>query len=144
MPPSATDEKKWERALVAARSVMGGDGVEPDSPEYPGKQAIRQVQHRLTPDEVRQIGEQYQTGLSIRVLANTWHINRETVRFALKRAGVPTRKVELTEQQLAEAHRLRLEGWSLNKLGQHFSVDPKTMKRRLSLDEEQHASPTAG
>lgn len=92
---------------------MVGDGVQPCSPEYPGKQSIRQVQHRLTPDEVRQIGEEYQAGISIRHLADTWHISRETVRLALKRAGVPTRKVELTEKQLGDARRLQLEGWSL-------------------------------
>jgi hypothetical protein len=55
------------------------------------------------------------------------------VSLALKRGDVPTRKVELSERQLAEARRLRLdEGWSLNKLGRHFGVDPKTMKRRLA------------
>jgi len=134
VPPSATDEKKWERALAAARPVQGGTASEHRSTEFPGKQAIKQSQHRLTPEEIREIGEEYQADLSIRQLAEKWQINRETVRLALKRAGVDARKPKaLTDLELQEARALYEGGTSLNRLGRIYGIDPKTMKRRLDV-----------
>lgn len=128
----ATDQNKHSRAASLARQVL--QGRFPPRPSRASALQVRQVQHRLTAAEVDQIAEQYREGTSTYALAKQWKINRDTVTLALRRAGIATRRPRaLTPQQLAEARRLQEEGWSLNRLGRHFGVDPKTMKRRLAF-----------
>jgi hypothetical protein len=87
----------------------------------------------LTSAEVEQITAEYRGGEALRMIAQRWGINRETARLALKRAGVPTRRRgDIARSSLEEARRLRGAGWSLNRLGKEFGVDPKTMKKHLS------------
>jgi len=43
-----------------------------------------------------------------------------------------TRPRTLTKSQLEEAARLQGDGWSMNRLGAKFGLDPKTMKVRLA------------
>ena len=129
--PSETDQKKGESALRLAQSVMAGEIATPTERE--GVRVIHQAQRRLTKDEVEQIGAQYCGGRSTYELTKEWGVNRETISLALRRAGVPTRHPRLTDEQLKEALRLHRDGWSLNRLGQKFGLDPKTMKKRLAL-----------
>lgn len=96
------------------------------------RQRLEQTQHHLTAREIAEIGAQYGTGASTYKLAERWGINRDTVTLALKKAGVEVReRGQLTPLQLQEARRLQAEGWSLNRLGRRFGLDPKTMKKRL-------------
>jgi len=125
--------QKYEQALRAAERLLAGDLPTPvAAPDYEPTRRIRQAQHRLTSDEISAIGEEYQAGMSTREIAEARKINRETVSLALRRAGIPTRKLEISAEQLAEAAELRTEGWSLNRLGKRFGVDPKTIKKRLA------------
>lgn len=131
---SDTDEKKWATALSAARDVLAGSPA-PNAPQYEGTQSIRQEQRRLTPDETRAVAADYLAGASMREIAASWNINRETVAAALRRAGVEARQPKsLTAEQLAEASSLLEAGWSLNRLGRMYGIDPKTMKKRLAGD----------
>ncbi|HTN57386.1 MAG TPA: hypothetical protein VL043_03875 [Protaetiibacter sp.] len=131
VPLSETDEKKWVMALDAAQGVLA-KGPAPSAPDYEGKQSIRQVQRRLTPDETRAVANEYLAGSSMHEISARWVINRETVAAALKRAGVGTRQPKtLTNDELQEAAALFESGWSLNQLGKKFGIDPKTMKKRL-------------
>jgi DNA-binding NarL/FixJ family response regulator len=125
-------EKQLAQALKAARELLSSEApVSVRDPDYEPTRRNRQAQHRLTPDEVDQIGKEYRAGMSIREIAMTRKLHRETAALAVRRAGVPTRKVELSEIQLSEAASLYAEGWSLNQLGKRYGVDPKTIKKRL-------------
>jgi DNA-binding CsgD family transcriptional regulator len=97
-----------------------------------------QAQHRLTQAETEQIAAEYRTGGTLPQIAKRWCINRETARLALTRAGEPVReRGALTPSMLEEALRLRAEGWSLNRLGAKFGIDPKTMKKLLTADRQE-------
>ena len=78
------------------------------------------------------IAAQYQSGISTYELAKCWGINRQTVTSAIARAGIPIRKVNLTDSRLREAYELNSQGWSLNRLGKKYGMDPKTMKKLLA------------
>lgn len=104
------------------------------APDYEAKRQVRQPQHRLTPDEITAVSEEYRAGLSMREIAEIRKINRETVALALQPAGILTRNPKaLTTTQLSEAASLYAEGWSLNRLGRKYGIDPKTMKKRLAM-----------
>jgi len=79
------------------------------------------------------IAAQYRGGKTTYELASDWQINRATVTMALKRVSEPVRRPRtLTKSQLEEAARLQADGWSMNRLGAKFRLDPKTMKVRLA------------
>jgi hypothetical protein len=127
-------ENKYEQVLRVAEQLLTGEQASAvGDRDYAPTRKIRQAQHRLTDVEIREIGEEYQAGMTIPEIANNRKINRDTASLALRRAGVPTRKVDLSPAQIAEAAGLYAEGWSLNRLGRRYGVDPKTMKKRLSV-----------
>ncbi|WP_157593798.1 hypothetical protein [Rathayibacter tritici] len=128
---SATNQKRWERALVAARTEINR-GKEPEKAAPPvGVRALRQRQVRLSGEQKAKLAAEYAAGGNIRQLATSWGVSREAVRSALRQQHVPVRQVVLTERQLEDAASLKTRGWSLNRLGALYGVDPKTMKARL-------------
>lgn len=132
VPLGATDQNKQLRVLQAVRAVLEGRAVRAESNDGPRK-ALAQTQHRLTQAEIAQIAAEYRAGDTLPQIAKRWGINRETARLALTRAGEPVRKHgTLSSSMLQEALRLQNEGWSLNKLGAKFGIDPKTMRKRLT------------
>lgn len=132
VPLGATDQNKHRQVLVAVRQLAAMPSA------YRERAAARrkvptQAQRRLNRAEIEQIAAEYQTGEALQEVAKRWGINRETARLALRRAGVSARKHgEIEPSLLAEARRLRVDGWSLNQLGARFGIDPKTMKKRLA------------
>lgn len=64
----------------------------------------------------------YQAGARVGDLARRFKVHRTTVTNLIKRSGVPFRPPGLDPADLPEAIRLYEAGWSLAKLGQHFSV----------------------
>ena len=77
--PSETDQKKGERALRLAQSVMAGETAA--TSEREGVRVIHQPQRRLTKDEVEQIGVQYRSGRSTYQLAGEWSVNLCVINF---------------------------------------------------------------
>lgn len=132
MHPSESDKNKHEKALRLAVEIVAGDVRSLPVTPVDGVCTIRQPQRRLSATEAAQVAEQYRAGASTYQLAAEWKINRATVTLALERAAVPIRKPRLSASQLEEAAHLSASGWSLNRLGRKFGVDPKTMKRRLA------------
>jgi len=120
--PNAADLRKLlARVSTAVRSV-------PVAPPMP-----KQVQHRLTPDEVRDVVAAYQAGHTIRDLAVQFGIHKETVREHLERAGVPRRinARKLTDQDVKTAAELYQQGLSLQGVGERLGVDAKTVMNEL-------------
>jgi hypothetical protein len=129
---SDADQNKQLQVLQAVRAVIEERTIRSESNDVPRK-AIVQAQHRLTQAEIEQIAAEYRAGGTLPQIAKCRGINRETARLALTRAGEPIRdRGMLSPSMLEEALRLEAEGWSLNKLGARFGIDPKTMKKRLT------------
>jgi hypothetical protein len=100
---SATNQKKWERALVAARAgINRGEEPEASAPTV-GVQALRQRQVRLSDEQKAKLASDYTAGGNIRQLATSWGVSREAVRSALRQQRVPVRRVVLTDRQLEDA-----------------------------------------
>ena len=91
----------------------------------------RQVQRRLTPDEVEQLVRDYQAGDSMQQLARRWRLHRTTVAEQLRREGVPVRQRGIRAERLNEAIRLYNEGWSCLRLADRYDCDDETVRQAL-------------
>jgi lambda repressor-like predicted transcriptional regulator len=91
----------------------------------------RQVQRRLTPEQVDQLLAEYKAGISMQHLARRWDLHRTTVAEHLRRAGVPVRHRRITDGQLEDATRLYREGWSCQRLAERYDCDDETVRQSL-------------
>ncbi len=92
--------------------------------------SLRQIQHRLSTDEVQRLIQLYTQGELIDDLAAQFRISRTTVMNHVERAGAPRRRNALTDR-FDEARQLYDEGWSLAKIGQHLGVNASTVWHAL-------------
>jgi len=130
---SEAGQKQLETALRLAERVLAGDLPKPEAdPAYEGTHSIRQVQRRLSPEEIESLVGDYRAGASTYQLAARWKIHRATVSNHLRRAGERVRTQGEVEVEMDEARQLRVEGWSFNRLARKYGIDPKTMKKRLT------------
>jgi transposase-like protein len=95
-----------------------------------GVSAGRQ-QRRLSPDERAALLIEYQAGALVRDLAREWGIGRSTISEILRTSGV-RRPTGLSVDQVLEAqHLYEVERWSLQRIGERFSVAHTTVRRAL-------------
>ena len=93
----------------------------------------RQVQQRLTQEEVDELVRDYETGATIGELAGRFQVHQHTVSAHLERRGVRRRYRLLDDAAVEVAAGLYAEGWSLARVGRHFGVQPGTVLRALRL-----------
>ena len=91
----------------------------------------RQVQRRLTAEQVDQLLSEYRAGASMKDLADQWRLHRTTVAGHLRQAGVALRRQGLSDAQLSEAVRLYGEGWSCQRLADRYNCDDETVRTYL-------------
>ena len=91
----------------------------------------RRVVRKLEPAEVDSLVAEYQAAAQMRELAARHRVHRATVAVVLRRAGAALRTRGLSAELVAESARLRQEGWSVARLGEHFGVDGTTVWRAL-------------
>ena len=91
----------------------------------------RQIQRRLTPDQVEQLVAEYQAGDDMHELADRWGLHRTTVAGHLRRAGVALRRRGIPTERLTEAISLYGEGWSCQRLAERFGCDDETVRQAL-------------
>lgn len=91
----------------------------------------RQVQRRLTAEQVAQLAREYEAGEDMTVLAARWGLHRTTVAGHLRRAGVLLRRQGVPIERLEEAVRLYGEGWSCQRLAERFGCDDETVRQAL-------------
>jgi uncharacterized protein (DUF433 family) len=91
----------------------------------------RQVQRRLTPEQVDQLVAEYQAGDSMLQLAKSWRLHRTTVAEHLGRAGIAVRQRGISTERLGDAARLYQDGWSCQRLASHFGCNAETMRQAL-------------
>jgi DNA invertase Pin-like site-specific DNA recombinase len=101
-------------------------GQERDHPPARTTRSLRQIQHRLSTDEVQRLIELYLQGQLIDGLATQFNVSRTTVMKHVERAGAPRRR-NLLEDRVEEARLLYDQGNSLAKIGQHLGVNPSTV-----------------
>jgi len=88
-------------------------------------------QRRLSRTDRTELVRAYVGGAQVKELAATHGVHRVTVVEVAKRAGVPARRRGLNAEQVEEAARLYVHGWSLARLGERFKVDSTTAWRAL-------------
>jgi uncharacterized protein (DUF433 family) len=91
----------------------------------------RQVQRRLTPEQVEQLVARYRAGDNMQELARNWRLHRTTIAEHLRRAGVPVRQRGIPHDRLDEAVLLYAEGWSCLRLAERYDCDNETVRQTL-------------
>jgi len=91
----------------------------------------RQIQRRLTPEQVEQLLTKYRAGASMQQLVRKWRLHRTTVASHLRLAGVPLRRQGIPPDRLLEAVRLYGEGWSCQRLGERYGCNAETVRQTL-------------
>jgi len=99
--------------------ILAGNGR--DRPSHRPVPSLRQKQHRLTHDEVRNLLASYEDGTTIARIASEFAVHRTTVLDIVRRAGLK-RRYRRVDDALDEAHTLYESGLSLKQVGQHFGV----------------------
>jgi hypothetical protein len=92
---------------------------------------IHDARKRLGPDQVAQLVTDYQLGQPTTALMVTYGLGKGTVLNLLRAEGVPLRNQGICLQDLPEAIRLYEQGWSLLRVGEHFSCDGETVRKTL-------------
>jgi hypothetical protein len=93
----------------------------------------RQKQHRLRPDEINQLIDEYHAGATAAMLAKLHSVRRTTVLELLERAGVPRRYRVLTPEMIQEAITAYEAGQSLAKIAKPLGVDDTTIWHALTM-----------
>ncbi len=112
------------RALIEAQT--------PDGSQTP--RILPRRSTRLTNEQVAALLEAYRAGDSTYQLAERLGVHRQTVAATLRRAGVATRgleRVELTDEERAEAQRLWVEGVSYHQIGITLGASERAVSRTL-------------
>ncbi len=107
----ANPQERQSRRSATIRALI--EAQTPDESQTPRILPRRFAQ--LTNEQVAALLDAYQAGDSTYQIAERFGVHRQTVAATLRRAGVATRgleRVELTDEQRAEAQRLWAEGVS--------------------------------
>jgi transposase-like protein len=110
------------------RTILAGQDRDPVSDR---STETRQIQRRLSPEDVAELVAAHEEGASQQELAARFGIFRTTVAAHLKRHGLTSRRGGLTAKQITEAIQLYNSGWSLAKIAAHFGVYPTSIYYRL-------------
>ena len=105
--------------------------VEVSTNQYSPPRPVTTRGRRLNPAQVDLLVEGYLKGKTVYQLGAEFGIRRQTVSTHLKRKGVAMRMQGLAESERAAVVRLREQGWSFARLGEHFRVDGTTVMNFL-------------
>lgn len=97
----------------------------------PALPVTRQQQRRLTAAEQVEVAQRYQAGAQMKDLAVDFGTHRTTIAQCLRRLAVPIRRQGLQIEDVPEAARLYLDGWSLSRLGEKFGCDHSDVRNKL-------------
>jgi hypothetical protein len=103
-------------------------------PEGPSKVNLRtskQVQHRLEPTGLDRLKRAYESGATLRELAQEFRIHRETAADLLERVGVARRGKGPTAKEMNRAIRLYQAGDSTATIGQRLGYAADTIRNGL-------------
>jgi hypothetical protein len=92
----------------------------------------KQVQHRLTAEEQRELIERYLDGERAYQLAEAFEVDRSSVSRLLADVGI-RRPRSLTPDEIAECVELYAQGWSCQRIGQRLGRDHGTIWLALKV-----------
>lgn len=123
--------QEWQgRRSAAIRALI--EAQTPD--ESPTPRILPRRFTRPTNEQVTALLDAYEAGDGTYQLAERFGVHRQTVAATLRRAGVATRgleRVELTDEQRAEAQRLWSGGVSYHQIGITLGVSERAVSRTL-------------
>jgi len=91
----------------------------------------KQVQRRLDAPEIERLKGAYQSGATLRDLAEEFHIHRHTAADLLERVGISRRGEGLSDSQFRQAIQLYGEGKSTATIGKTIGFNAETIRQRL-------------
>lgn len=91
----------------------------------------RRVARRLTASEVVAVARAYQAGTEMRDLAVQFEVHRTSISRALHQLGIHIRGQGLRQEDVSEAARLYVEGWSLARLGERYGCAHTDVRNKL-------------
>jgi AraC-like DNA-binding protein len=118
------------RALTRHQDVAAVQGGTPAA-DGSRQRRPRQLQVRLTDDEVDRVVAGYQAGLTLNELATAFGADRRTLAGWLQQRGVSRRGRRFTATDVDESIRLYRDGWSLAQIGSRFGVYPQSIRYHL-------------
>ena len=91
--------------------------------------------------DIKQISKDYESGLKLRELVDKYGTSITTIWMKLKEAGVKMRQkgYRLTSEQEADIFRLRVEGATLQAIGNKYGITREAIRQviiRRSKDEK--------
>lgn len=86
---------------------------------------------RLTGPEVDDLVDRYQSGESIRALADAFRMHRTTISAQLKARGAMVHARQLSAPETAEVIRRYEQGWSLVRVAEDFGISDTRVARLL-------------
>jgi len=95
---------------------------------------IKQIQKRLSKEEVLMLIKDYKAGLTARQIAEKYGCYRTTVSKYLKASGVIMRNCPLSDEQIDQAVRLYESGLSCAEISKKLGTCSKTIYNKLVQD----------
>lgn len=86
---------------------------------------------RLSPDEVQDLLNRYQSGETMVQIGDRYGINRRTVSTYLQKAGLHSRHQTMDDEKIARSIDLYNSGLSLVAVGAQLGIDRATVRRAL-------------
>lgn len=137
--PQGSRASQSDRTGGPRASRRGGEGPTEDAAEEVGRYSnpprpdtVRQLQRRLTTDEIDELLEAYVAGEPIRDIAARHGIHRTTVIGHVTRRGLPRRSDHSwSDQELQTAADLYAAGQSLATVGRDVGIDAATVANRF-------------
>ena len=104
--------------------------------KVPERKPIRKIREStiLTVQQKREAADAYISGLTVNQVAWNFNVNRNVVLRIMDEFDAhvrPSVRV-LNDEQVSEASQLQTAGMTLAKIGEHFSVDQRTIRRELA------------
>ena len=92
---------------------------------------VHNIRRRLGPETIARVVADYQAGASTPTLMKRYKISKGAVLRLLQDHGIAMRHQPMTEQEITVATQLYEQGWSLARVGEHFSRNPSTIQGML-------------
>jgi transposase len=120
------------RPLPEDLQVLTNHQVTEPRPPHPSRTApTRPRQRRFRDADLHDLAAAYDAGATVKELAATFGVHRNTVTLGLDRQGVTRRPRSLTLAQVERAVELYAEGWSVARIGDTLDVWGSTVLRAL-------------
>ncbi|MBF4163525.1 helix-turn-helix domain-containing protein [Nocardioides acrostichi] len=122
--------QRWTQSVWGQAATLVADGPFDTPVDRPGRP--RQHQVRLQREQVDNLVERYQSGLSVNEVAKEFNINTQTATRHLNRRGIKSpNHYRIPESRQAELLQLKAQGLNTADIGEHFGCSRSSVQRAL-------------